>query len=128
MLTQEELKERQAKIDENMKKTKVEYRKVIDTPLRRYQYRMEAFKVALYVLFPVAAVWIFNSTFFEEKTKKWRAENPYYNSEVTKKTNEQFKHFYEEFKEAKRQEEHAKFLREQMAFEEAKKFRKQHGI
>uniref|UniRef100_A0A915LWP8 Uncharacterized protein n=1 Tax=Meloidogyne javanica TaxID=6303 RepID=A0A915LWP8_MELJA len=128
MLSQQEKKERQAKIDENKKKAIEANRKMMDTPIRRYQFRAEVMKVALYVFFPVAAVWIFNSTFVEEKMRKWREQNPYYNNERAKKASEQFKNFYEEFKENKRREEHAKFLREQMAFEEAKKIRKEHGI
>ncbi|KAF7630777.1 hypothetical protein Mgra_00008935 [Meloidogyne graminicola] len=124
MLTTEEREDRQAKIDENMKKTRVEYRKLFNTPFRRYQFRMEAFKIALYVSFPVAAVWIFNSPFFEEKTRKWREENYGLNSEENRRTHEKFKNFYDEMKENKRREDHEKFLKEQMAFEEAKRIQK----
>ncbi|CAB3403894.1 unnamed protein product [Caenorhabditis bovis] len=85
-------------------------------------WKLETGRFFMLVAFPVVAFWAFNQpTIFKEFMRGYKIPD----SSAGDKAMANFK---EELLANKRKEEYEKFLREQMAFEEAKKIRAAHGI
>ncbi|CAD5210948.1 unnamed protein product [Bursaphelenchus okinawaensis] len=85
-------------------------------------WKLEAGRFMILVGFPVGAFWAFNQsnvfTYFMDSYKL-----PYKPEKELK-----LKEWKEEMAEQRRRDQYEKLLREQMAFEESRKLREQHGI
>ncbi|CAD5235532.1 unnamed protein product [Bursaphelenchus xylophilus] len=85
-------------------------------------WKLEAGRFMILVGFPVAAFWAFDQTgVFSFFMKGYQIP---YNEE----SEERARKWKEELGEQRRREQYEKLLREQMAFEESRKLREQHGI
>uniref|UniRef100_A0A7E4W1Y7 Protein PET100 homolog, mitochondrial n=1 Tax=Panagrellus redivivus TaxID=6233 RepID=A0A7E4W1Y7_PANRE len=83
---------------------------------------METGRFFILVAFPVGAFWFFNQpAFFKYFMKGYKLPD-------TAEGDAQMGAWKEELNEKRRKVEYEKFLREQMAFEEAKRIREEHNI
>uniref|UniRef100_A0AC35TU06 Uncharacterized protein n=1 Tax=Rhabditophanes sp. KR3021 TaxID=114890 RepID=A0AC35TU06_9BILA len=85
-------------------------------------WRMEGGRFAILIAFPVGAFWFFNQPVFY----KYFMKN--YEIPDTSKGDHAMHLFTQSLAEQRRKEEYEKFLREQMAFEEARRIREANGI
>ncbi|PAV75526.1 hypothetical protein WR25_14696 isoform A [Diploscapter pachys] len=78
-------------------------------------WRMETFRMLIYVTFPVGSFWLYNQPqFYNKFMDNWTIPND-------KKNNELIKKYIEEMNAVKRKKEYEDFLRDQMAMEAARK-------
>uniref|UniRef100_A0AC34QQ73 Uncharacterized protein n=1 Tax=Panagrolaimus sp. JU765 TaxID=591449 RepID=A0AC34QQ73_9BILA len=85
-------------------------------------WRMESGRFFLLVAFPVGAFWLFNQpSFFKQFMKNYKLPN-------TNDGDAKMMAWKEELQEERRKREYEKFLREQMAFEEARRIREENKI
>jgi len=84
-------------------------------------WKLEASRFALVIIFPVGAFWLFNQPdIFKRFMKGYKLPETKGNADMAA--------FMKQLNEQKKKEEYEKFLREQMAFEEARRQREALGL
>ncbi|KAL3096957.1 hypothetical protein niasHS_002673 [Heterodera schachtii] len=103
----------------------------LNSPRMKFRFRLEAFRFALYVFWPITIVWIFNSPFFQQKSEEFiqRFGRQFgITEEFIRSNSQRMKEFKQQVTEGKQREEYAKLLHEQMEFESARRFREKYGL